>query len=183
MGNRDPEAAPHGCYRCKDGRYIVLACFTEKQWDGFKAALGRPDWCDLERMRRKWQRLNEQKEIDRHIQAWLDAYTVDPARGLDPEDAVSPEGQPLKFYTTGEVWRHFQSFGVPCGVVQNAEELHSDPQLSHRGHYWKLEHPTMGLRTYDGPSFRLSLTPGELTKAAPLLGEDNEYVFKQIVGL
>jgi benzylsuccinate CoA-transferase BbsF subunit len=41
----------------------------------------------------------------------------------------------------------------------------------------------MGLRTYDGPAFRLSKTPGELTKAAPMLGEDNEYVYKEILGL
>jgi benzylsuccinate CoA-transferase BbsF subunit len=61
--------------------------------------------------------------------------------------------------------------------------MHADPQLAHRGHYWKLEHPHMGLRTYDGPAFRLSKTPGELTKAAPMLGEDNEYVYKQLIGL
>jgi benzylsuccinate CoA-transferase BbsF subunit len=41
----------------------------------------------------------------------------------------------------------------------------------------------MGRRTYDGPAFRLSKTPGELTKAAPMLGEDNEYVYKQLIGL
>ena len=76
-----------------------------------------------------------------------------------------------------------QSFGVPCGIVQSAEEMHADPQLAHRGHYWKLEHPYMGLRTYDGPAFRLSETPSELTKAAPMLGEDNEYVYKDLIGL
>ena len=41
----------------------------------------------------------------------------------------------------------------------------------------------MGLRAYDGPSFRLSETPGRLTKAAPLLGEDNELVWKTAAGL
>jgi benzylsuccinate CoA-transferase BbsF subunit len=76
-----------------------------------------------------------------------------------------------------------QQNGVPCGVVQSPEDLHRDPQLAHRGHYWRLQHPVMGERTYDGPAFRLSRTPGELTKAAPLLGEDNEYVYKQLVGL
>ena len=41
----------------------------------------------------------------------------------------------------------------------------------------------MGLRTYDGPSFRLSKTPSVLTKAAPLIGEDNEYVCKTLLGV
>jgi len=79
--------------------------------------------------------------------------------------------------------QQLQSAGVPAGVVQTPEDLRNDPQLAHRGHFWMLDHPTMGHRAYDGPSFRLSETPAELTKAAPLLGEDNEYVYKDIVGM
>ena len=82
-----------------------------------------------------------------------------------------------------ELMQQLQGAGVPAGVVQTPEDLRNDPQLEHRGHYWMLDHPTMGHRAYDGPSFRLSETPGELTKAAPLLGEDNEYVYKNIVGM
>ncbi|MXX48979.1 MAG: CoA transferase [Chloroflexi bacterium] len=82
-----------------------------------------------------------------------------------------------------ELMGQLQSAGVPAGVVQTPEDLRSDPQLAHRGHFWMLDHPTMGHRAYDGPSFRLSETPAELTKAAPLLGEDNEYVYKDIVGM
>ena len=182
MGNRDPEAAPHGCYVCRDGRYVVLACRTEKHWESFKAALGRPEWCDLERMRRRWQRLNEQREIDRHIQAWLDAVTLDPARPEAVADDAPDVPADWRF-TTAELVAHFQRFGVPCGVVQSPEEMRADPQLAHRKHYWQLQHPTMGLRTYDGPAFRLSETPGVLRKAAPLLGEDNEYVYRDLIGL
>ncbi len=182
MGNRDPEAAPHGCYRCKDGRYVVIACETEKQWEALKAALGRPEWCDLERMRRRHQRLQEQKEIDRHLQFWLEDMTVDPRRP-EPTADDGPETPQVKRFTTDEVVAHLQSFGVPAGVVQSPEAMHADPQLAHRGHYWKLEHPVMGLRTYDGPAFRLSETPGELTKAAPCLGADNEYVYREVMGL
>ena len=182
MGNKDPEAAPHGCYRCRDGRFLVLGCFTEKHWESFKAALGRPEWCDLERMRRRWQRVNEQHEIDCHVQAWLDAVTVDPSR---PETVVddAPDVPADWRFTTEEVMAHFQKFGVPAGIVQSPEAMRADPQLSHRGHYWFLEHPTMGLRCYDGPAFRLSETPAVLSKAAPLLGEDNEYVYRQLIGL
>lgn len=159
MGNRDPEAAPHGCYRCKDGQYAVIACFTEQQWEGFRAALGRPDWCDLERMRRNWQRLTEQKEIDRHLGFWCEERTAN------------------------QVFRTMQEYGVPSGIVKSPADMHRDPQLRHRKHYRALQHPVMGLRTYDSPAFRLSKTPAVLSKAAPLLGEDNEYVWKDVVGL
>jgi crotonobetainyl-CoA:carnitine CoA-transferase CaiB-like acyl-CoA transferase len=89
MGNRDPNAAPHGAYQCRDGKWMVIACETEEHWSALKAALGRPDWCDLERMRRKWARLNEQKEIDRHLQAWVEDMT---RRADEPAD-VPVEGQ------------------------------------------------------------------------------------------
>ncbi|MXX81129.1 MAG: CoA transferase [Chloroflexi bacterium] len=82
-----------------------------------------------------------------------------------------------------ELMERLQNAGVPAGVVQTPEDLRNDPQLAHRGHFWMLDHPTMGHRAYDAPSFRLSETPAELTKAAPLLGEDNEYVYKDIVGM
>lgn len=158
MGNRDPEAAPHGCWKCKDGRWVVIACFTEKQWDGFRAALGRPDWVDLERMRRKWQRLNEQKEIDRHMWLWCDEWT------------------------SNQVLNMMQEHGVPCGIVKSPEDMARDPQMRQRKHLWALDHPVMGTRTYDGPAFRLSKTPAEL-RPAPLLGQHNEYVYREVLGL
>ncbi len=133
-------------------------------------------------MRRRWQRLNELKEIDRHIQAWIDAVSFDPAKTevvVDDSQYVSAEWR----FTTDELVAHFQRFGVPCGSVKSPEEMRADPQLEHRKHYWQLEHPTMGLRSYDGPAFRLSETPGVLRKAAPLLGADNEYVYRDLIGL
>ena len=182
MGNRDPEAAPHGCYRCKDGKWLVIACATEEHWTALKAALGRPEWCDLERMRRKWQRLNEQKEIDRHLQFWVEDSTRRPEDPME-ERGEGTEAPVVRRLTSFELAEYLQSFGVPAGVVQSPEDMHADPQLNHRGHYWTLNHPVMGMRTYDGPSFRLSKTPGALSKAAPCLGEDNEYVYKKIVGM
>ncbi len=182
LGNHDAEAAPHNAYKCRDGRWVAVACATEKHWEGLKAALGRPEWCDMDRMRRRWQRINEQKEIDRHLGFWFEDYTrLDDESEFQTEEGI--DAPPIRKFTTTQVVELFQSFGVPCGIVQSAEDMHADPQLAHRGHYVKLEHSYMGLRTYDTPAFQLSATPANLTKAAPCLGEDNEYVYKEIIGL
>lgn len=182
LGNHDTEAAPHNAYKCRDGRWVVVACATEKHWEGLKAALGRPEWCDMERMRRRWQRINELKELDRHLGFWFEDFTRrEEEAALQTEEGF--EGPPVRKFTTKEVVELFQSFGVPCGIVQSPEEMHADPQLAHRHHYWTLEHPVMGARTYDAAAFRLSKTPGALTKAAPCLGEDNEYVYRELIGL
>ena len=133
-------------------------------------------------MRRRWQRLDEQKEIDRHLSYWFEDFTRlenDPVYAVE-EGVDTP---PVRKFTTAEVFELMQSFGVPCGVVQSPEGMHADPQLAHRGHYWRLQHPVMGERTYDAPAFRLSRTPAELSKAAPLMGEDNEYVYRDLIGL
>ena len=106
------------------------------------------------------------------------SWTSLDADALDSEIASWTRSQQAE-----ELMERLQHAGVPAGVVQTPEDLRSDPQLAHRGHFWMLDHPTMGHRAYDGPSFRLSETPAELTKAAPLLGEDNEYVYKDIVGM
>ena len=102
---------------------------------------------------------------------------------LEAETLENEIGKWTRTQPAEDLMERLQHAGVPAGVVQTPEDLRSDPQLEHRGHFWMLDHPTMGHRAYDGPSFRLSETPAELTKAAPLLGEDNEYVYKDIVGM
>jgi benzylsuccinate CoA-transferase BbsF subunit len=122
------------------------------------------------------------REIDRHLGFWFEDYTRKATEDeFQTEEGV--EGPPVRKFTTEQIVELMQSFGVPCGIVASAEAVANDPQLKHRKHYWHLEHPYMGLRQYDSPAFKLSKTPAELTKAAPMLGEDNEYVYKSLVGL
>jgi crotonobetainyl-CoA:carnitine CoA-transferase CaiB-like acyl-CoA transferase len=46
-----------------------------------------------------------------------------------------------------------------------------------------LEHPEFGSYEYEAPPFRLSETPAKLQRPSPLLGQHNDYVFGDIVGL
>ncbi len=77
---------------------------------------------------------------------------------------------------------------VKCGdcpnhIVQNPADILEDPQLKHRGHFQVIEHPEMGYHNYEMPPFQLSLTPAELTRPAPCLGQDNEYVCTDLLGI
>ena len=76
-----------------------------------------------------------------------------------------------------------QQAGVPAGIVEKAQALHQDPQLKHRNHFWVLQHPVIGRHTYDAPAFMLSKTPAEPRMPAPCLGQHNELVCRQILGL
>jgi benzylsuccinate CoA-transferase BbsF subunit len=67
-------------------------------------------------------------------------------------------------------------------VVQTCEDLFHDPQLGHREHFRRLPHKVIGPLGHQAPAYRLSRTPNYIWKPAPCLGEDNEYVYKEILG-
>ena len=75
-----------------------------------------------------------------------------------------------------------QSAGVPAGIVATTEDLFNDPQLKHREHFKTLEHAVIGQYSYELPAFRFSNVPQQLQRPAPLLGEHNEYVLKELLG-
>jgi crotonobetainyl-CoA:carnitine CoA-transferase CaiB-like acyl-CoA transferase len=86
-------------------------------------------------------------------------------------------------FTAEDVMVKMQAAGIGAGVVQTVDDLYRDPQLEHRHHFWPLKHPEIGVQKYRAPGFRLSLTPTELRRPAPCLGEHNEYIYKKILGI
>ena len=76
-----------------------------------------------------------------------------------------------------------QAGGVAAGVTQNSKDLHEDPQLKHRNHYWVLDHPETGPSAYDSPAYKLSRTPSQPRIPAPCLGEHNEFVCTRLLGM
>jgi crotonobetainyl-CoA:carnitine CoA-transferase CaiB-like acyl-CoA transferase len=86
-------------------------------------------------------------------------------------------------HTPQEILDRLQAAGVPGGIVQNARDLASDPQLQHRQHYVTLQHAEIGANVVDQLGFKLSHTPGGPTRPAPLLGQHNAYVYGELLGL
>ena len=83
-----------------------------------------------------------------------------------------------------EVMEILQKAGVAAGVVQNAQDLvDKDPHLQALG-FWKRAHdPVFGETTFEGVPARLSETPGQVQRGAPLFGEHNDYVFGTLLGM
>lgn len=79
--------------------------------------------------------------------------------------------------------QRLQRDGVPAYAVLRPSDLYHDPQLVHRGFFVTLDHPEMGPTPYDGPVTIYSRTPQTLRRAAPMLGEHNEHVFRELLGL
>jgi crotonobetainyl-CoA:carnitine CoA-transferase CaiB-like acyl-CoA transferase len=85
--------------------------------------------------------------------------------------------------TPHQVMRMLQSFGVPAGAVQNSEDLFFDLQLRARGHMVQLgPGPYAGI-TFDGPPIRLATGQKPCTERSPMLGEHNDYVYRELLGM
>ena len=76
-----------------------------------------------------------------------------------------------------------QEKGVAAGVVQDAADLSQDTQLKAREFFVDVDHPVLGKTSFDRSPIKLSDTPAYFRRAAPLLGQDNEYVYCQLLGM
>ena len=79
--------------------------------------------------------------------------------------------------------RILQSAGIPAGVVSDAQQLATDEHLEARGFYPRLTHPDAGTYPYPGQPIHLSATPATFRTDAPTLGEHNETILRDELGL
>ena len=76
-----------------------------------------------------------------------------------------------------------QAARVHAHAVSTAADLFGDPQLAARGQWRRRPHPVIGEQAYCFPAFDLAETPGDITRAAPTLGADNERVCFELLGM
>ncbi len=162
VGNRDPGAVPHGVYPCKgEDRWIAIACLSDEEWQALRDVIARTgnDTIEQERFSDFLSRKRCEDELDQIIGDWT------------------------KEWDARQLMDTLQMVGVPAGVVNDSRDLFEDPQLKHRAHFQYLDHPEIGPYATERSEFTLSRTPGSLDRAAPLLGQDTEYVLTEIIGL
>jgi crotonobetainyl-CoA:carnitine CoA-transferase CaiB-like acyl-CoA transferase len=73
--------------------------------------------------------------------------------------------------------------GLPCAKVATIDEVVEDPQLRHREMLVDIEHPTVGRFPTHGVNIKLSETPGSIRRPPPLLGQHNDEVLGEWLGL
>ena len=163
IGNRHEYFSPHGCYPCRgEDEWVVLAVRNDSDWHAFCLALGRP-------------------ALDR------DPRFADPVSRYQNQDALD---ELIRAWTSGrnqyEVMEELQSRGIPCGPVLNAQGLLADPHLRARGFFETVEHsPATGLgrKEYVSRGWNLSDSDIYIRGEAPQLGEANDYVLGDVLGL
>ena len=157
--NDDPDAAPHGAYACLSEGWIALSCWSNEEFGRLCSVIGRSDLAEDPALATLAGRKSAAALIHDALSAW--------SRDRDAHEAA----------------RLLQSAGVHAHAVNSVADLFTDPQLVSRRHWRRRRHPVIGDQAYCFPAFELSETPGDITAAGPVLGADNERVFREFLVL
>jgi len=159
MGNRHPlgAAAPHGVFPCAgDDRWISIAVATDEEWAGLTTAMGTPAW--TEPLSSLDARLAALDDLHEKLAAWT--------QGFDDH----------------ELSKMLQSHGVAASPVLNVADLLDDPHYKARGTFVEVTHPLGFEETIYGAYVKMSRSEPKV-EPGPAIGRDNEYVFKNLLGL
>jgi crotonobetainyl-CoA:carnitine CoA-transferase CaiB-like acyl-CoA transferase len=159
MGNALQEYAPSGVYPCasKDS-WIALAAPTDDVWRALCDA-ARLGWEKDSRFATAASRGENREALDAAIGAWTAGY--------DP----------------GALEELLQGMGVPVHRVSTSADAFADPQLRHRAHFIDLEHPRLGPVPIETSRMRFSRTPAIAAWPGPEIGQHNDHVLREILGM
>ena len=161
-GNRLPYGggAPHGAYRCRGAdQWVAITVFTDAEWRDFVEVIGSPEWAEEERFATADARERNADALDVLVESWTNQHTAE------------------------DVMHILQAAGVAAGVVQTGEDLSHDPQLKERGFFRRVPDHRGEYRTIESAPYKLSRTPGNVTRGAPEFAGDMTYVLRELLGM
>ena len=159
-GNYDPVMAPYGNYPCQgDDAWVSIAVRTEEEWQGLKTAMGSPPWCEEDQFASRYSRQGNRRDLDENLSAWT------------------------REMTAGDITELLQSHGVAAIPVMGAEDRLFNPHFQERGLYSDIDHPSLGTEPIYNIMWNLDRTPPSIRRHAPLLGEHNQQIFGDLLGI
>jgi crotonobetainyl-CoA:carnitine CoA-transferase CaiB-like acyl-CoA transferase len=158
LGNRDRWNAPQGLYRCRgEQSWVAVSVADDEAWRALATAIGEPELGSDPRFAGATGRMARHDELDKLIEAWTTERT--PA----------------------EAFHALQAAGVAAGPLLGDEAFVDDAQIRARQWLHPLHSADVGTHLHPGFAFRG--VPQVWRRGSPVLGEDNEYIYKQLLGV
>ena len=158
IGNRHPSAL-QGCYPCLgDDRWVCITIEDDEDWRGLCKVMGDPVWSQEGEFNDPVERYRRHDEIDEKISLWTKS---------------------LKPY---EIMRLLQEEGVAAGPVMDQRDAFADPHLDQRGAFEEVYQEDTGTHLYPGAPYKMSETPIRIRRGPVRMGEDNKYVYQELLG-
>ena len=160
LGNEHPNIVPYSVVMCADG-YFILAVGNDSQFEKFCSFAGVPDWAKDPRFTTNPARVQNRVELYKMINE-LTAQ------------------KPQKHWIEG-----LEALGVPCGPVNNVDQVFADPQVLHREMKISMPYPAAASGHVDliGSPIKMSETPVNYRLAPPTCGQDTDAVLREILYL
>jgi benzylsuccinate CoA-transferase BbsF subunit len=163
QGNRDAILAPHNSYPCKktldEDEWVAIAVSGQKEWKAFCRIMGNPAWTGEPEFSDELSRWHHQDEMDKYVSAWT------------------------RQYGAYEIAARLQKAGIRAAASLSTKQLTHDKHLAEREFFIRTGHPVLGNALLTGLPARLSDSPRGNYHYSPLLGEHNDYVFGELLGL
>jgi benzylsuccinate CoA-transferase BbsF subunit len=157
IGNGDAAMAPHGCYRCRgEGEWVSIAVSDDREWRSLRSVVADPELAH-EDFASASSRHAHRERLDAIVERWTS--------GRAPAEIVEA----------------LQRAEVAAAVVHSGTSLARDPHVLARDVLETVDHPILGETRVVRPPWRMD--GAQVPGPAPLLGQHNEYVLKEILGL
>jgi len=159
IGNRYEAAYPYDSFKAKDGE-LVIGAGNDKLYRLLVQLMNKPELADDERFVTNPLRVKNHEILKQMIEEWLAQYTADEAVDIILEA------------------------GIPAGPINTIDKVVNDPHIADaREMFVTIDHPTAKKIKVCGNQIKMSYTPVQFNRSAPLLGEHNEEILKGFLGM
>ena len=148
---------PNAMLPCKDG-WLAVACPHEHHWQRLVVFMGSPDWASWELFETREKRAIYWDALKPLLEEWTMGYTGD------------------------EIVHMTQERGIPCFRAYSVGEMAESEQMRAREFFWQVP-VAGGTAQVPGPLFKLSESPSTLRRPAPALGEHNDLILSERLGI
>ena len=159
MGADTVNVVPHSHYQSGDGKWLALACSTDKMFARLAAVMQRPDLLAADRFATMAQRVVARAEVNGIVADWIGSRSRD------------------------EVMRRCLDGEVPVGPLNSIADIFADPQFLARGNLLHVQDPRVGEVVIPNVVPRLSATPGRFASLGPDLGQHNSEIYRGRLGI
>jgi benzylsuccinate CoA-transferase BbsF subunit len=169
MGNRDPQMAPHGVFRCLDrpekilghtiDQFVAITCEDDLDWNRLARAIGRPELANDPKFTNLQSRKANEDELEAIIEQWTKTR-----RASDVAEAL-------------------QHAGIAAAVVADNRYLsEEDVHMAARDYWVYRDHPEVGKKQHAGVPWKMSRTETVVRAPAPLLGQHTDEILTRLLG-
>jgi crotonobetainyl-CoA:carnitine CoA-transferase CaiB-like acyl-CoA transferase len=158
LGPDTVNVVPHSHYQTADGRWVALACSSDKMFERLARAMQRPELSTDARYATMAGRIAQRDDVNAMVADWIAAMTL--------EQALA----------------ECDRFDVPCGPIYSISDIFDDPQYRARGNIVEVD-SRAGPIAIPSAIPRMSRTPPRFKHAGVSLGADTDEVLTSLAGV